>query len=138
MGSLIVDNCIQIVQNDIPLYIFTLNAGEIYNNFEVSRRYDDKETGYQRIVKDSKVKKIISFLNGKSEDSYPSLLPNSILIALDDIEFDGSKLTIKDKNDVKGLIIDGQHRLKGAYDYEIDFPLVVIGVSGKVKIFEKA
>lgn len=132
MGDLVVDNCLSIKQNDIPLYIFTLNAGEIYNNFEVSRRYDDKEKGYQRIVKDTKVKKIVSFLSGKSENAYPSLLPNSILIALDDIEFENGKfkLTIKDKDDVKGLIIDGQHRLKGAYDYDINFPLVVIGVSG--------
>lgn len=130
MGSLVIKNCIKIQQNDIPLYIFTLNAGDVYNNFEVSRRYEDKEKGYQRIVKDTKIKKIVSYLSGKSENSYPSLLPNSILIALDNVEFNTNILTINDENGTKGLIIDGQHRLKGAYEHDINFPLVIIGIGG--------
>ena len=128
MGSLVIENCIKIKQNDISLYVFTLNAGEVYNNFEVSRRYEDKEKGYQRIVNDTKIKKIISYLNGKSENSYPSLLPNSILIALDNVNFNTNILTINDENGIKGLIIDGQHRLKGAYEYDINFPLIIIGI----------
>jgi DGQHR domain-containing protein len=130
MASLVIKNCIKIKQNDIPLYIFTLNAGEVYNNFEVSRRYEDKEKGYQRIVKDTKIKKIVSYLSGKSENSYPSLLPNSILIALDNINFNTNTLTINDEDGTKGLIIDGQHRLKGAYEYDINFPLIIIGIGG--------
>jgi len=130
MKDLVVENCIKIEQNDIPLYVFTLNAGEVYNNFEVSRRYEDKEKGYQRIVKDTKIKKIVSYLSGKSENSYPSLLPNSILIALDNVEFNTNILTISDEKGTKGLIIDGQHRLKGAYEHDINFPLVIIGIGG--------
>lgn len=132
MTSLVVKNCIKIQQNDIPLYIFTLNAGELYNNFEVSRRLQDKKEGYQRIVDSTKIKKIISYLKGNNENSYPSLLPNSILIALDNVEFDSKTniLTINDNNGIKGLIIDGQHRLKGAYDHDINFPLVIIGIDG--------
>ena len=130
MNDLIVENCIKIVQNELSLYIFTLNAGEIYNNFEISRRYNNKEDGYQRIVKEEKVKKILSYLNGKSKNTYPSILPNSILIALDNIEYKDNKLIIKDsESGIKGLIIDGQHRLNGAYKYAINFPLVVIGVA---------
>lgn len=130
MNDLIVNNCIKIEQNNLPLYIFTLNAGDIYNNFEISRRYD-KEEGYQRIVKETKVKKIVSYLEGKSENSYPSILPNSILIALDNVEYTNNKLTIKngEDNSIKGLIIDGQHRLYGAYKHDINFPLIVIGVA---------
>jgi DGQHR domain-containing protein len=130
MGSLVIENCIKIKQNDISLYVFTLNAGEVYNNFEVSRRYEDKEKGYQRIVKDTKIKKIVSYLSGKSENSYPSLLPNSILIALDNVNFNTNTLTINDEEGTKGLIIDGQHRLKGAYEYDINFPLIIIGIGG--------
>ena len=130
MNDLIVENCIKIEQNGLPLYIFVLSAGEIYNNFEISRRYENKEEGYQRIVKETKIKKIISYLEGKSENLYPSILPNSILIALDSIEYSNNQLTIKDsENAIKGLIIDGQHRLKGAYEHDFNFPLVVIGVA---------
>ncbi|SFV71466.1 hypothetical protein MNB_SV-13-1430 [hydrothermal vent metagenome] len=60
MTDLIVKNCIRIKQNDLYLYVFTLNAGEIYTN---------KEDGYQRIIKEEKVNKIVSYLKGKSKDS---------------------------------------------------------------------
>ncbi len=130
MHSLIVETCLRIKQNELYLYIFSLSAGDIYNNFVVSRRYDDKKEGYQRIIKDTKVKKIVSYLSGKSENSYPSILPNSILIALDNVSYENNKLIIKNNDKgYKGLIIDGQHRMKGAYDYDINFPLIVIGVS---------
>lgn len=130
MGDLIVENCIKIKQNDMNLYVFCLSAGEVYNNFVVSRRYESKEEGYQRIIKENKVKKIISYLKGINKNSYPSILPNNILIALDNISFIDNNLVISDnENGYKGLIIDGQHRLKGAYEYDINFPLVIIGVS---------
>jgi len=131
MNELVIENCLRIKQNELYLYIFTLNTGEIYNNFVVSRRYDNQEEGYQRILKETKLKKIVSYLNGKNSNSYPSILPNSILIAMDNVKYSNNKLIIKDNEQgYKGLIIDGQHRVKGSYDYDINFPLVVIGVNG--------
>ncbi len=126
-----VEGCLNIVQNDINLYIFTLTAGEIYDNFSVSRRFDNKDEGYQRIVIESKIKKLVSYLSGKSENSYPSILPNNILIALDKIKYNSQKkeLSIYSQEGTKGLIIDGQHRVKGSYDYSRDFQLVVIAVA---------
>ena len=41
-----------------------------------------------RIVKEKKIKEIVAYLSGKSSDSYPSILPSNILIALDNIEYD--------------------------------------------------
>ena len=46
-----------------------------------------KEEGYQRIVKEKKIKEIVAYLSGKSSDSYPSILPSNILIALDNYFF---------------------------------------------------
>ena len=77
MGSLVIENCIKIKQNDLNLYVFKLTAEEIHNNFVVSRRYIDKKEGYQRILKDSKVKNISNYLDGKNDEDYPSILPNS-------------------------------------------------------------
>jgi len=133
MNNLLIDNCIKIKQNDINLYVFKLTAEEIHNNFVVSRRYLDKKEGYQRILKDSKVKNISNYLDGKNDEDYPSILPNSILIALDKIEYDektGSLTILNNEEDYKGLIIDGQHRSEGAYLNNSSFPLIIIGVEG--------
>jgi len=132
MSDLIVENCIKIKQNDMNLYVFVLTSEQIHNNFVVSRRYEDREEGYQRILRKSKVKNIEKYLKDV-ENNYPSILPNSILIALDNIEYieEEKKLIIRNgiNEDYKGLIIDGQHRSKGAYEYSSDFPLIIIGVS---------
>jgi len=133
MNNLLVDNCIKIKQNDLNLYVFKLTAEEIHNNFVVSRRYIDKKEGYQRILKDSKVRNISNYLDGKNDEDYPSILPNSILIALDKIEYDekaGSLTILNNEEDYKGLIIDGQHRSEGAYLNNSSFPLIIIGVEG--------
>jgi len=132
MRDLIVKNCLRVEQNNLYLYVFSLTSEQIHNNFVVSRRYEDREEGYQRILKKSKVKNIEKYLSD-IEKNYPSILPNSILIALDNIEFDENSniLTIKNATDkdYKGLIIDGQHRSEGAYNYQSTFPLVIIGIS---------
>lgn len=133
MADLIVNNCIQVKQNDLNLYVFKLTAEQIHNNFVVSRRYTDRLEGYQRILKESKVKNISNYLSGKNGDDYPSILPNSILIALDSMNYDDKKgvLTIQDNSEhYKGLIIDGQHRSEGAYAHNGSFPLVIIAVEG--------
>ena len=49
----------EVKQNDLKLYVFKLTAEEIHNHFVVSRRLEDKEEGYQRIVKDKKIKEIL-------------------------------------------------------------------------------
>ncbi len=132
-NELVIENCIKIKQNDLSLYTFILTAEEIHNNFVVSRRYEDREEGYQRILKPNKAKKIVSYLSGKTQNASPAILPNTILIALDNIEYDEKhkRIIIKNNSDsYKGLIIDGQHRAKGSYDYNSNFQLVVIGVEG--------
>ncbi len=133
MSNLTVENCIRVKQNDLILYVFPLTSEEIHNNFVVSRRFTDKKEGYQRILKESKVKNIANYLEDKDGDNYPSILPNSILIALDKLNYDEKTqlLTISDNDEgYKGLIIDGQHRSEGAYRYNSSFPLVVIGIEG--------
>ena len=130
-NSLVVENPLIVKQNDLKLYVFKLTAEEIHNHFVVSRRLEDKEEGYQRIVKEKKIKEIVAYLSGKSSDSYPSILPSNILIALDNIEYDETtkKLIIKDnESGYKGLIIDGQHRAKGGYEFNTKFELLVVAI----------
>ena len=131
MSDLIVENCLRIEQNNLYLYIFHLTSEQIHNNFVVTRRVEYQKDGYQRILKKSKVKNIENYLRDV-DNNYPSILPNSIFVAMDNIEYHEKEkqLTLKDNEDsFKGLIIDGQHRSEGAYEYDSKFPLVVIGVS---------
>ena len=130
-NNLVVSSPLILKQNDLNLYVFKLTAEEIHNHFVVSRRLEDKEEGYQRIVKEKKIKEIVAYLSGKSSDSYPSILPSNILIALDNIEYDETtkELTIKDnQNGYKGLIIDGQHRAKGGYEFNSKFELLIVAI----------
>lgn len=130
-NALIIKNPLIVEQNNLKLYVFKLNSEEIYNHFNVSRRLHNKDEGYQRIVKENKIKEIKAYLGGKSADSYPSILPSNILIALDNIKYDdkNNELIIQDNEDgYKGLIIDGQHRAKGSYEFDPKFELLVVGI----------
>lgn len=130
-NALIIKNPLIVEQNNLKLYVFKLNSEEIYNHFNVSRRLHNKDEGYQRIVKENKIKEIKAYLGGKSADSYPSILPNNILIVLDNIKYDdkNNELIIQDNEDgYKGLIIDGQHRAKGSYEFDPKFELLVVGI----------
>jgi len=129
-NEIVIKNPLILKQNELSLYIFKLTAEEIYNNFRVSRRLENKE-GYQRIIDEKKTKDIVSYLSGKQENSFPSILPSNILIALDNISFNQEKneLTIKNNEEsYMGLIIDGQHRAKGAFDFNAKFELLVVAI----------
>ena len=128
-----IENCLKIKQNSINLYIFTLKSELIHNNFNVSRRYLDREEGYQRILNSTKTKRISSYLEDKKGENFPAILPNSILITLDNIKSydEKTKILILNNNDDKymGLIIDGQHRSEGSYDFNGNFELIVVGIA---------
>lgn len=130
-GDLVVKDPLIVEQNNLKLYVFKLSAEEIHNHFVVSRRLENRDDGYQRIVKEKKIKEIVAYLSGKSSDSYPSILPSNILIALDNIEYNTitKELIIKDNEDgYKGLIIDGQHRAKGGYEFNPKFELLIVAI----------
>lgn len=138
-NNLVIKNPLIIKQNLLNLYVFKLTAEEIHNHFVVSRRLENKDGGYQRIIDPKKAKQIVAYLSGKSEDSYPSILPSNILIALDDVEYheQQNELIIKDNSDgYKGLIIDGQHRAKGAFDFDPKFELLVVAVADLLQKYQ--
>lgn len=131
-NDLIVKDPLIVLQNSLKLYVFKLTSEEIHNHFVISRRLENRDDGYQRIVKEKKIKEIVAYLSGKSPDSYPSILPSNVLIALDNIEYkeDTKELVIGDNEDgYKGLIIDGQHRAKGGYEFSPKFELIVVAVA---------
>lgn len=125
-NQLMVD-CFEVVQGNEKLYVFSMNASELWNIVSINRRDADKNEGYQRVLPNSRVKAVASYINNGNA------IPNSILVAFDKAEYDGvnKKLIIEAGSDV-GWVIDGQHRLAGAHEASIqsgrDFELVVIGL----------
>jgi len=113
-------------QNDQTLYCFLLTAKTIYARFDVSRRIDDKEKGYQRSFSSTRVKQIARYI-----DKDKGILPNSILVNLDadTFRYENDKL-ILNENGSLGFIIDGQHRVWGANDAKEDILLPVVATAG--------
>jgi len=115
---------LEFIQNGSIMYAFIANSETIYEKFDVSRRIDDKEKGYQRSFSKVRIKDIKNYLTlGKG------LIPNTILVNIDEgnhsYDTNNRELSLKDIGSI-GFIIDGQHRVKGSYEADKNLLLPVI------------
>lgn len=116
--------CITFKQGNQSLICFVANAKELYRFLKINRRHEDKDEGYQRALSPSRVSAIAKFIDAGN------IIPNSIIVSLD-------KAKIKEKSVIQipfsedsGWVIDGQHRLAGAYEAKSDIMLNVIAFVG--------
>jgi len=111
------------VQNNQRMFVFLGKAQLIYEKFDVSRRIDDKEHGYQRSFSTRRINQIKSYVKKSG------IIPNSILVNLDvgKYYYDETtrELVLNDENAI-GFIIDGQHRVKGSYEADSNLLLPVV------------
>lgn len=116
-------NAIQFKQNETNLLFFILAAKDIYSKFDVSRRIDNKEKGYQRSFSKTRITQIKNYIEKEK-----GILPNSILVNIDPgkYSFNNKKNTLKFNDGTIGFIIDGQHRVWGASLAEKDILLPVV------------
>ncbi len=123
-------------QHDKVLYQFTAKSSVLFNMLSINRRDSDKDTGYQRVLPNSRINSISNFILEKN------VIPNSILVSFDKAEIVDGKIVVPAGNDV-GWVIDGQHRLAGAHVASkkgVDIELAVIAAIGlsieeQVKLF---
>lgn len=119
---------LKITQNDTSMLVFTCPVKIIYERFDVSRRIEDKVLGYQRSFSKSRIQQIKTYITQEN-----GIIPNSVLVNFDDDKFhyidQEKELTLNDSGSL-GLIIDGQHRVKGCYEADSNFPLMVIATLG--------
>lgn len=123
MNSIVVP-AFSLEQNHQQMLVFILTARMIYERFDVSQRIQDKVLGYQRSFSTTRIKKIKTYINEEQ-----GIIPNSILVNLngDSHDYDQTKgELILDPVKPLGFIIDGQHRVKGSYEANPGFPLMVI------------
>jgi len=116
--------CIPFTQNGIALFIFAINAKFIYNRFDVSRRIEDKEKGYQRSFTKTRINQIKKYI-----DKENGILPNSVLVNIDSGNYiyntETNCLELEEEGPL-GFIIDGQHRIWGSNEAETELILPVV------------
>lgn len=105
--------CIEFNQDKHNLIFFVADAKEIWKVLSINRKIEDKDEGYQRTLSGSRVKSIAKYID------QGNTVPQSLLVSFDAGEVvtkAGKKyLKIKKVKDA-GWVIDGQHRLAGAYN----------------------
>lgn len=118
----------QFEQNGVKMYYFLSEVSFIYEKFEVSMRIKNKEEGYQRSFSNKRIKEISNYILKEN-----GIIPNSVLVNIyyEKAEYTESeqKLNFID-SDSLGWIIDGQHRIKGAYNANKNLLIPVIATMG--------
>lgn len=111
--------CVTARQGDLTLALFAAPAKQLWQVVEVNRRDPDKEKGYQRALSQSRVEAIGRYIRGGNP------IPTSLLVSLEGatLSQDGAQISIPNRHD-SGWVIDGQHRLIGAHQTDIDVTVV--------------
>lgn len=104
-------SALQLNQGSASLYVFKMNAKDLWEIISINRRDSDKDEGYQRVLPNSRVKALSNYI------SEGHCIPNAIVISFDSATYNAASglLSIPPGADV-GWVIDGQHRLAGAYE----------------------
>lgn len=112
-----------LAQGDLTMYAFVATADVLRKFCVVSRREEDHEKGYQRHLKDSRLRQIARYVDEKK-----GAIPNNIIIDFysTDVKVDAAKSVITVPADQKcAWVIDGQHRLFGFEYAKTQYPLLV-------------
>lgn len=118
--------CVVIKQGAYKLVCFVADAKTIWQFVEVNQYTTNKVEGYQRVLSSSRVNTLARFIDAGNS------IPNSILISLEA----GATLSAREdyitipKRANAGWVIDGQHRLAGAYNSKKNIQFAVIAFLG--------
>ncbi len=129
---------IKCTQNNITFYIAILKSSILKQMCFVSRKKDSVK-GFQRLLNQKRAREIANYL-----DMAKGVIPSALILSAQNsakIRFDEttSKLSFDISKDSL-LVIDGQHRLYGLYESEIDYEIPVaifnkLNTSSEVKLF---
>jgi DGQHR domain-containing protein len=99
-----------ITQGNQTFYLFAMKASQLWDFVQINRRSEDKIEGYQRALSPSRVRNITRYIAANG------LIPGSIIVSFDQGHFSASGNLILPLKKNIGWVIDGQHRLAGAYE----------------------
>lgn len=124
--ELIKIKALKCTQNEVSFYISNINSKILKDLCYVTRREEDPNEGFQRLLNNNKAKAITKYLDTEKKH-IPTAL---ILSAQEDTNFKfnekTNEISFEDKKE-SFLIIDGQHRLYGLSQCKesYDFPVVI-------------
>lgn len=111
---------IKVEYNEGEFFLTSLKVKDIFKMTTVTRADEDPENGYQRILGKARVNKIAEYLNDGN------LIPGSLILSskeeVADFNEEDNILTLS-KEQRSLLVIDGQHRLYGAFQAEVNVEL---------------
>lgn len=116
-------DCLTFNQNNKDLVFFKVKAKDLLEFASVARKTYETPEGYQRMFSEYRKKAIAKYINNGN------IVPNSILISFDKAKLNKEKNIISfEKKANTAWIIDGQHRVLGAYaaDIEIELPVIAM------------
>lgn len=136
-GDTVKIECDPLEQGGIAMYLFSMSAKDLWSLVEVNRRSEDKEVGYQRALSTARVRKIAKHIDeGRA-------IPGAVIVSFDSASVTTRRsrtcLEIPNRPD-SGWVIDGQHRISGAWEAEtdIDFPCIAfvdLDLSKQIEFF---
>ena len=102
--------CVKLTQHNQNIFLFSLDANTLWNILEINERSSDKDEGYQRALSNSRAEDISNFIIQRG------IISPALIVSLNKSSFDEATSTLQiPKIDNAGWVIDGQHRLRGAY-----------------------
>lgn len=126
-------------QNNKSFYVSVLPSSVLKKTCFVSRKKEDPEKGFQRLLSEVRAKNIAQYLDIQKE-----VIPSALILSAQKeskFVFDPDKNEILFNDVVESmLVIDGQHRLFGLMesDHEYEIPVVVftnLDLKSEVKLF---
>ncbi|MGC3792248.1 DGQHR domain-containing protein [Priestia aryabhattai] len=112
-------------QNNQTFYTTVLSSKDLKEICFISRRNEDGDKGFQRLLNKSRAKDIAKYLDEKK-----GVIPSSIILSAQSnvkltFDEDGSELIFPRVKD-SFLVIDGQHRLFGLFESKNNYKIPVI------------
>ena len=116
-------DALKVKYNDTLFYVAVINSKKLFSMSEVSRADERPEDGYQRLLGKARAKKIAEYIGEGN------VIPGALILSAQEgvvkkYDNDSKKLHIS-VGPSSFLVIDGQHRLYGASQYEKDIPMPV-------------
>lgn len=118
-------SAIKCTQNDHTFYVSVMNSRDLDEMCFVSRRKDDGDKGFQRLLSEKRAKEIAKYL-----DNNKGVIPSAIIVSaqpIAKIEFDESSNKLRlERAQNSLLVLDGQHRLYGMKSAQRDYDIPVV------------
>jgi DGQHR domain-containing protein len=120
--NVIVD-ALKVKYNDVLFYVAVISSKKLFSISEVSRVDENPGDGYQRLLGKARAKKIADYIREGN------VIPGALVLSAQEggvKKYDNAKKKLHISSEPKSfLVIDGQHRLYGAFQYEKDIPIPV-------------